>query len=132
MRHKSWWVLFCAFAVCSAAAPCTGQIPAPAVKDPAALIGTELARLDMLISATQQSLDGQKKLRAYIVEYQKIQDYYLKNSQDNEVLFRMVKSAFVTLKTIQDNHLEHTFDPDFINELTIVSRVAKKRGVPKP
>jgi hypothetical protein len=44
----------------------------------------------------------------------------------------MIKSAYATLNTIKENHLEQTFDPDFISELTIISQVAKKRGVPKP
>jgi hypothetical protein len=125
-------LIFYALAACLLAAPCVGQIPAPAVKDPTALLGNELARIDMLILATQQSLESQKKLREQIAEYQKIQEYYLKHSQDNEVLFRMIKIAYATLNTIKDNHLEQTFDPDFISELTVISQVAKKRGVPKP
>lgn len=124
--------IFYIFAACLLAVPCMGQIPIPSVKDPAALLGTELGRLDMLILATQQSLESQRKLREQIAEYQKIQEYYLKHSQDNEVLFRMIKSAHMTLNTIKENHLEQTFDPDFISELTIISQVAKKRGVPKP
>lgn len=125
-------MILCVFVATFAAVPCMGQIPAPSVKDPAALLGNELARLDMLIVATQQSLESQKKLREQIAEYQKIQEYYLKHTQDNEVLFRMIKSAYMTLNTIKENHLEQTFDPDFISELTIISQVAKKRGVPKP
>lgn len=102
------------------------------IKDPTALIGNELARLDSLIQATQQSLESQKKLRERIVEYQRIQDAHFQHPGDNEVLFRMVKCAYQTLKIIEENHLEQTFDPDFISELTILSQVATKRGIPKP
>lgn len=102
------------------------------VKDPSALIGNELSRLDYLIQATQQSLEGQKQLREKIVEYQKIQESYLLHPKDNEILFRMIKSAYNTLKSIQENHLEHTFDPEFISELKVLAQVASKRGVPKP
>lgn len=108
------------------------SIPLLPVKDPAALIGNELSRLDVLIQATQQSLDGQKQLRIKIAEYQKIQESYLLHPKDNEILFRMIKSAYNTLQLINDNHLEHTFDPEFINELKILSQVAAKRGIPKP
>lgn len=109
--------------------------PAPTVapiKDPTALIGNELARIDTLIQATQKSLENQKKLRERIVEYQKIQDLYLLYPDDNEILFRMVKSAYRTLEAIREYHLIQTFDPDFISELTILSQVATKRGIPKP
>lgn len=121
---------------CSFLPLCYGEIASAKslspIKDPAALIGNELARLDTLIDATQQSLDSQKKLRERIVEYKKIQDLYLKNSQDNEILFRMIKSAYRTLESIKEEHLTQTFDPDFISELTLLSQIATKRGIPKP
>lgn len=102
------------------------------IKDPSALVGNELSRLDSLIQATQQSLEGQKQLRDKIVEYQKIQESYSLHPKDNEILFRMIKSAYGTLHTIQENHLEHAFDPEFISELKVLAQVASKRGVPKP
>lgn len=102
------------------------------IKDPAALIGDEIARLDTLIQATEQSLEGQKKLRLLIVEYQKLQDLYLKNTKDNDLLLKVVKSAHRVLQSIKENNLMQTFDPDFIDELTILSQPASKRGIPKP
>jgi hypothetical protein len=104
----------------------------PTIADPAALIGNEIARLDTLIQATEQSLEGQKKLRTLIVEYQKLQDQYLKNTKDNELLFKLVKSAYRVLVSIKENHLIHNFDPEFIDELTVLSQPASKRGIPKP
>lgn len=112
---------------------CTLTSLAPAaLKDPDALIGNELIRLDALIQSTQQSLEGEKKLRALIVEYQKMQDAYLARPEDNDLLFRLVKSAHRTLASINENHLIQTFDPEFINELTVLAQAANKRGVPKP
>lgn len=108
-----------------------GEVPSP-IKDPNALIGNEISRLDTLIQATELSLEGQKKLRGQILEYQKLQDQYLGNSKDNDLLMKLVKSAYRTLQTIKDNHLEQTFDADFIDELTILSQPASKRGIPRP
>lgn len=102
------------------------------IKDPAALIGNEIARLDTLIKATEQSLEGQKQLRLQILEYQKIQEQYLKNPNDNDLLLKLVKSAYRTLQTIKNNHLMQTFDSDFIDELTVLSQPATKRVIPKP
>lgn len=109
-----------------------GDVNTTSIRDPAALIGNEIARLDTLIQATQQSLEGQKTLREKIVEYKKIQDLYLQQPQNNDLLFRLVKSAKRTLDTIKENSLTQTFDPEFINELTVLSQAANKRGVPKP
>lgn len=102
------------------------------IKDPEALIGNEIARLDTLIQATEQSLEGQKKLRTLIVEYQKVQKQYLNTPQDNDLLFKVVKAAHRTLQTIKENHLVQTFDTDFIDELTVLSQPVAKRGIPKP
>jgi hypothetical protein len=101
------------------------------VKDPAQLIPNEIARLDTLIQATEQSLEGQKILREQMIEYQKLQEQYLKHPQDNDLLFKVIKSAYRTLQTIKTNHLTQTFDTDFIDELTVLSKPATKRGIPK-
>lgn len=103
-----------------------------AIKDPAALIGTEIARLDTLIQATEKSLDEQKQLRGQIVEYKKLQDRFLGKPGDNELLLKLVKSAHKILQTINNSHLTQTFDPDFIDELSVLSQPARKRGIPKP
>lgn len=103
-----------------------------AIKDPEALIGNEIARLDVLIQATEQSLEGQKNLSIQIKEYQKLQTQYLKNLQNNDLLLKLVKNANKTLQMIKDNHLVQTFDPDFIDELTVFSQPITKRGIPKP
>lgn len=99
------------------------------IKDPNALIGNEIARLDTLIQATEISFEAQKKLRTQIVEYQKLQDQYLQNQNDNGLLLKLVKSAYRTLQTIKENHLEQNFDADFIDELTIISLPASKKGI---
>lgn len=104
----------------------------PGIKDPEALIGNEIARLDDLIQATEMSLEAQKKLKAEILDYQQLQNQFLNNSKDNELLLKLVKSAHRTLRTIKDNRLENMFDTDFIDELTVLSQPAAKRGVPKP
>lgn len=113
------------------ALPLSAAAPA-GIKDPEALIGNELSRLEDLIQATQLSLEAQKKLKGEIIDYQKVQEQFLASPKDNELLMKVVKSAHKTLRTIKDNHLENMFDADFINELTILSQPAAKRGVPKP
>jgi hypothetical protein len=111
--------------------PSTSNIP-PKVKDPAALIKNELAMLDNLIDVTKQNLENQKNLRQMIQQYMTIQEVYIKNPDDKEVLYRMVKVAHRTLDNIKQNHLTHLFDADFISELSLMSQIANKRSIPKP
>lgn len=105
---------------------------ATAAQNPEAMLVNELARLDTLISATEQTLETEKKVRAYLVEYTRIQELFLLAPNDNDLLMKMARSAHRTLQAIQEAHLEQTFDPEFINELKVLSKAAQKRGIPKP
>lgn len=96
------------------------------------ILDQAINRLDGLIQATQQSLEGQKKLRDRIMDYKKNLEIYLDKPQDNDLLLRVVKSAYRTLEAVKENHLEHLFDPDFIDELTVLSKPVNKRLIPKP
>ena len=114
---------------------CSDERQAPMhapIKDPKALLSTEISRLDTLIQATDQSLQGQRLLKSKIIEYKDIQDEYLLKTEDNDLLLKMVKCAHKTLQMIKENHLEQTFDPEFIEELTVLSQAASKKGVPRP
>lgn len=88
--------------------------------------------LDLLIESTEWSLTQQKRLREQIREYQELQKEYLKSSEDNERLYALIKSAYAVLTTIKSLHLETAFDPDFISELSLLSKPATKSGLPKP
>jgi hypothetical protein len=111
--------------------PITQDLPAR-VEDPTAMVTNELTMLDTLIAATQQSLDKQKALREQIKKYQELQRLYLQNTEDNELLLRMVKQAQKILEGINENRLMHNFDPTFVSELNLFSQIASKYGVPKP
>lgn len=86
-----------------------------------------LTTLDLLITATQKSLTEQKSLREVITEYQKTQKQYFENDDDAHLL-KLVKSAHITLQKIKEVNLVHSFDPEFISELTRFSQVAERRG----
>lgn len=92
----------------------------------------QLKVLDQIIETTQKSLEGQHSLKNLIIEYQTLQQQYLKNDQDREMLFRMVKTAHHVLEGIKENHLLHLFHGDFLSELTLFSQIAAKKGIPKP
>lgn len=108
----------------------TSEIGAP-IKDPKMLVKNEILRLDTLIEATEKSLEAQRMLREKIYEYQALQENFIKTPNDNEILFKIIKSAYKILQIIQENHLTQNFDTDFIDELTLLSKPATKRNLPK-
>ena len=101
-------------------------------KDPKELLDSQIAMVDDLIAMTQQTLKGEQEIKKLIAEYQQIQEVYLKNQDDKEQVVKMVRMAHRVLTKIQDNHLTQQFDPDFISELTLFSKIAAKKGIPKP
>lgn len=92
----------------------------------------ELLMLDRLIEATQQSLDSQKSLRLLIKQYQELQTLYLQDTDNNELLLKVAKIAYNISESIKINHLDHSFDPEFLSELSLFAKVASKRGIPPP
>jgi|694.fasta_scaffold28661_1 hypothetical protein len=96
------------------------------------LIGREIENLNDLIEATEKNLELQVKLRGMIKDYQKIQQNFLQNPEDNELLFQLVKNAHLILELIKEYRLNSLFDPAFLAELSLVSKPASKLGIPKP
>ena len=110
----------------------TGLLADNIKKDPKELLDSQLAMVDDLIVMTQQTLKGEQEIRNLIAEYQQIQEVYIRNTDDKEQVVKMVRMAHRVLTKIQDNHLTQQFDPDFISELALFSKIATKKGIPKP
>lgn len=100
--------------------------------EPNEVVANEIARLNLLIEATQQSLEQQRRLRDMVVEYQKIQARYMESTDDNELLYQLIKKAYAILEAIKAQHLEAAFEPEFLSELSLLSKPALKSGIPKP
>lgn len=96
------------------------------------MAGEELEQLDCLIKVTEENLDHQKALRLQVVSYLKLQDQYLQNPDDKDMLLRLAKEASKVLDSIKENHLTYSFPASFMSELTLFAGVANKRGVPSP
>lgn len=92
----------------------------------------ELSALDHMIEATEQTLKNQIKLRELIKQYQELQKNYLLHPDDNETLYKMIKTAHIILENIKEYHLTQVMDQEFLSELTIISKPAAKLGVPRP
>ena len=91
-----------------------------------------LANLDNIIDATKKSLDEQTGLKQNILHYQKLQASYLNSPGDRVILYNLVKSANQIQGTIEENQLSHAFETEFLKELALFSRIAKKVSTPRP
>ncbi|CCB85381.1 putative uncharacterized protein [Parachlamydia acanthamoebae UV-7] len=91
-----------------------------------------LAQLDHVIKASEELSQQQKQLKELLTEYVRMQNEYIHNQQDREMLFRLVKVAYKAQTLIEETHLSHAFPPEFLKELSLFSQVGAKRGLPRP
>jgi len=92
----------------------------------------ELSAINHSIESLKQNVQNQEKIRIQLILYQKINKEFLKNPDDKELLFQMVKLADTLFENIKKSHMTQNFSPEFLSELTLFSQIASKRGVPKP
>ena len=55
-------------------------------KDPKELLESQVSMLDDLIIMTQRTLKSEEEIKAQIIEYQHIQEAYLKNQENKEIV----------------------------------------------
>ena len=92
----------------------------------------ELNRLDLLIAATERSLQQELKLRELVRHDDELQKRYLEKADDEELLFQLVRTAHQVLESIKGQHLEATFEPEFLSEIALMSKPATKVSIPRP
>lgn len=103
----------------------------PPLKDPKEIINLQLKSLDHLTEMTKLTLNKMAQIRANVVKYQMLQQLYLQQTKDKELLHRMSKVANDLLQEIKNAHLMHAFDVEFISELNMFSKIYKKNEIPK-
>lgn len=133
MRHLIYIFLFCVALspLVEAYTPPT-PIKAPSVKDPGELGGMQVKALDELMESATQTLADLQDLKDKTIEYLKLQERYLNNTKDSELLYRMTKAADTLLNKIQNDHLGHAFDKEFLDELAMLAKIYHKLGLPRP
>lgn len=104
--------------------PITNDLPFVDELDPKR--ESEMAKLDQLIAATRIGLESQLRLRDLLLEYLQVQKIYMENTKDKQNGFRMVRKAGEVFERIQENHLTHLFDPEFLSEIAFFAGIANK------
>ncbi len=90
----------------------------------------ELSRIDSLISATEESLIRQKKLRTLIADYRKIEKNCLENPKNSDLLFKLAKAGKAVYDGVQETYLADYFQPEFVKELQKLKVIADKKSIP--
>ena len=88
--------------------------------------------LDRTMEATQKSLQAQRALRDQLQDYNQLMARYEQDSENKELLFKVIKSAHKTERLIEKSHLEYLFSAEFLSEISLFSKVAQKQGIPRP
>lgn len=82
--------------------------------------------IDDLISVTEKNLREQKALKAGLVEYRRLHKLYERDTGRQDLSERLVWQAERVLQRIQEQHLKHAFEPEFLQELSFFSKIADK------
>lgn len=109
-----------------------GPTDLPQISDVSSNVSGELQTLDQIIAMTKENLAAQEVIRQKVHYYYRLQQAYLSDPDDRELLFRMVKTSYKLLELINKNHLRHAFTDEFLGELDVFAQVAVKRGIPRP
>lgn len=133
MRSFIYAFLFCmSLLTCAHAYTPPTPVKAPTVKDRGELGSMQVKSLDELIGAAKQTLVNLHELQEKTVTYLKLQERYLENTKDSELLYRMTKASDELLAKIQNDHLGHAFDKEFLDELAMLAKIYHKIGLPRP
>ena len=103
----------------------------PQISDASSDVDHELSELNALITVTEEMLTAEKKVRFQVEEYSRLRQLYLRDGDDRELLFRIIKAAYTLRETIHHHHLDHAFSKSFIEELDLFAQVANKRSLPR-
>lgn len=130
---KTLLLLLCCFTpVAAYAYEAAEEQTRPRLKDPKEIIDLQLSSLDHLLERTQLTLAQITHLRQEVAHYQIVQERYLQDVEDRQLLSAMLHSAELLLNSIKSTHMDAIFDGEFISELSLLSQLNKKMGLPKP
>ena len=92
----------------------------------------EIKIVEQLIAATTAQLESEKHLKELMLQFKKQREEFVQGNQTKMHAGRMERTARQIYETIADNHLEHLFAKDYLDELTFFSSIAGKTAVTRP
>ena len=91
----------------------------------------EVAKVDLLIAATEENLHRLKALRVLMIEYKQAELKAVKDPKDTDNLLKLVTDAKKIHEIISESQLQEYFSPQFLEEIKKFSQVADKKNIPQ-
>lgn len=107
------------------------EVEIPPMQVPSSAAPTEIKRWEQLMQTSRTNLELQQQVYQLLVAYQKLQNNST-SSANSDMLYERAKYALELQQLIEDHHLEALFSKEFLQELRLFGRVAKKHGIPQP
>jgi hypothetical protein len=95
-------------------------------------LAPELSAINNLIDITKKNVETQEKIKEQIISYQKVNKEFLKQPENEELLYQTIICADRLLDDINHAYITQIFSPEFLKELKLFSQIAKNQGVRKP
>lgn len=89
----------------------------------------EVRAVERLIETTQQQLKTQETLKNLMLCFQKERESFAQGNHTKAQAGRLVKAARQIQGLIQDNHFEHLFSKNYLDELQFFSSIAGKQSI---
>lgn len=86
----------------------------------------EVETVQQLMRVTEQNLEDQKQLLAFLKDYKEKRFAYTQDKENREQAGLMVESAHTALQFIEEHHLNHLFTQEFLKELQFFEQFAKQ------
>lgn len=128
------FLFFCFTYFLNAEENSTLQVPQSSLLEhmPAIGVEDEIQVLEHLIASTSKQLEAEKQLKDLMVEFRKEQEEFVQGNQTKSHASRMVNTAREIHTLILENHIEHLFPKNYLEEISFFSSIAGKRTITKP
>jgi hypothetical protein len=126
------------FTLCFSTALCaenpTLQVPKSSLQEVSTPFahGDELKALDQLTQATTRQLQMEQQLKNLMLQFRDEQERFAQGEQSKAHAGQMVRTARQIYEILTENHIEHFFPKDYLEELTFFSSIAGKSKISKP
>lgn len=91
---------------------------------------TEEAQLNLLITATKNSLESLQTLQKKLATFKQQEHRCIERPDDAEALYSLSECALALLSSIRENKVEPYFRSAFIEELETLKKPAQSKNLP--
>lgn len=96
------------------------------------LISDEMEVIDRMIRITENQLVLQKQMRELMIELRITKELFMKEESSKKYASDLVQTAYCLWNMIMDNHMEHLFTADYMEDLHFFSSIAAKNTIKRP